>query len=370
MNRSAKVVSLCRLSFSIGIRSDKKKAVGFIVVLLLYFYRCTSVVLLLFISVSAQAEKIPGDINGDGQVNFADFLLLSKNFGRTDGAVYDPNAEPDTIRIVEQIHVQPEKMLSDIRVAVPMENIKLAYEGYFKALQKFIVRNVHFPFDSDIVIEPTEDSGILYHQRNHDGSFAMGVADVETDVHGIEIIRNLNSFVHEYFHVMGQHWRTRDFALQWFEEGVTQAATLYILRALGDELNDKEVRDKWVFNGYSVGGSLRSRLNGDWINKSIPGEPVSGNEFTAWYRQNEFQLITDPRNFININHIAHNLVFVFEQDPEALNMLRYMTPYGPVNWTNNQTLDEYLRGWWLRTPTRWQSHVKKIANRFGYSVGQ
>ena len=39
-------------------------------------------------------HRIPGDINGDGRVDFADFVLMSENFGRTDGAVFDPYGSP------------------------------------------------------------------------------------------------------------------------------------------------------------------------------------------------------------------------------------------------------------------------------------
>ena len=37
----------------------------------------------LFVPVTIDAEQIPGDINRDGNVDFADFIILSQNFGKT-----------------------------------------------------------------------------------------------------------------------------------------------------------------------------------------------------------------------------------------------------------------------------------------------
>ena len=38
------------------------------------------------------AERLLGDLDGDGDVDFKDFLGLSRNFGRSDGDVFDVNA--------------------------------------------------------------------------------------------------------------------------------------------------------------------------------------------------------------------------------------------------------------------------------------
>ena len=37
----------------------------------------------------SSSEPLPGDTNGDGSVSFGDFLVLSRNFGRTDAAFAD-----------------------------------------------------------------------------------------------------------------------------------------------------------------------------------------------------------------------------------------------------------------------------------------
>ena len=65
--------------------------------------------------------------------------------------------------------------------------------------------------------------------------------------------------------------------------------------------------------------------------------------------------------------IAHNLIDVFETNPEAWNAVRFLNIQGPVSWSQNQDFETYLYGWYLRTPARWQKYVVEIASRFGYS---
>lgn len=45
---------------------------------------------LLFVGSSSQAEILAGDTDGDGDVDFTDFLALSANFGRSDGSAFLP----------------------------------------------------------------------------------------------------------------------------------------------------------------------------------------------------------------------------------------------------------------------------------------
>ena len=48
--------------------------------------------------------------------------------------------------------------------------------------------------------------------------------------------------------------------------------------------------------------------------------------------------------------IAHNLIDIFETNPEAWNAVRYLNIQGPVSWDQNQDFGTYLHGWYLRTP--------------------
>ena len=52
--------------------------------------RLVGILLLFILIATAWAARIPGDINGDGAVNFADFIILANNFGKSGGDIFDP----------------------------------------------------------------------------------------------------------------------------------------------------------------------------------------------------------------------------------------------------------------------------------------
>ena len=49
----------------------------------------------LFVIRGSEVERVPGDADGNGVVDFADFLILSANFGRTDGSYADGDFDED-----------------------------------------------------------------------------------------------------------------------------------------------------------------------------------------------------------------------------------------------------------------------------------
>ena len=53
---------------------------------------------ILALAGQAYAIRLPGDLNGDGQVNFADFVLFAEHFGRSGGETFDPGV-PDTVHV-------------------------------------------------------------------------------------------------------------------------------------------------------------------------------------------------------------------------------------------------------------------------------
>ena len=58
------------------------------------------IVVVLFLSATGQATPVPGDINGDGTVDFSDFLILAQNFGKSgDPFRPDSGTETDTLSI-------------------------------------------------------------------------------------------------------------------------------------------------------------------------------------------------------------------------------------------------------------------------------
>ena len=61
-------------------------------------------VVTVFVSATGKAAPVPGDINGDGTVNYSDFLILAQNFGKTGDPIESNSmAETDTV-IVEPLN--------------------------------------------------------------------------------------------------------------------------------------------------------------------------------------------------------------------------------------------------------------------------
>ena len=57
-------------------------------------------ILLVVLSGSVGAERVPGDIDGSGKVDFQDFLVLAKNFGKSgDPAPLDGDQEASPLSI-------------------------------------------------------------------------------------------------------------------------------------------------------------------------------------------------------------------------------------------------------------------------------
>ena len=100
MSSLAKVVSFCRLSYSVGVRfgtNGWKKGRSGCKAQRLCLWACF--VLFIFAESLPALEKLPGDINGDRRVDFGDFFILAQNFGKTGGRTFNPNANTDTVRV-------------------------------------------------------------------------------------------------------------------------------------------------------------------------------------------------------------------------------------------------------------------------------
>lgn len=103
-----------------------------------------------------------------------------------------------------------------------------------------------------------------------------------------------------------------------------------------------------------------------YVEQNIPGHRMEASQFKLWFINRHTSLKENPYNRGYNAIIAHNLIDIFETNPEAWNAVRFLNIQGPVSWDQNQDFGTYLHGWYLRTPNRWQKYVAEIAGRFGY----
>ncbi|MFH1740306.1 MAG: trypsin-like peptidase domain-containing protein [bacterium] len=92
------------------------------------------------LSAPTWCGAVPGDINGDGQVNFADFLILAQNYGKTG----EP-ASPDTVTVRDTLYVPtepqerpPEQEWSDVAALVRPTVYWLGVTGWGNYTIKFL----------------------------------------------------------------------------------------------------------------------------------------------------------------------------------------------------------------------------------------
>ena len=351
-----------------------------------------TVVILVFVGLVGQClaqERLSGDIDGDGDVDFADFVLLSENFGRSDGDPFDPAAGPDTVRVVttevirDTIINPGAKLHPKITVFGEPENWHGMPVDFVQHICQItydiFTRHIHEPFDSNIIILQSDDRGSrLLYSRTTKGEYVMFLARIGTENH----LPFIQHFTHEYIHVLGKHWKTLTEHRQlWLQESMAQTASLFMMYHLKTRLARPGNREQWNFVDSSgqlhkAGARIHDQLEResfywDFYNPYGNGRK-SPIDFKNWFYENKALLQNAEHGNANLyllySHIAYNLVDIFLGKPEAWNIVDYMCPYGPYALSSDQSLESYLRGWWLRTPLRWQPYVAEIAKRFGIDV--
>ena len=338
-------------------------------------------------------ERLTGDINGDGKVDFVDFVLMSENYGRTDGAVFDPANTVDTVVVTRTRFVNVRdtvfvsatpKSLSEILVREEgWNNVHRLFHPEFvrvltRSARDILAAPLEFPLDSDIIVGWTsQDHAHIHYARKKDDQGRPGRHLIMLSVHsvgtpsGYTYTEVLFQFAHEYAHVLSNYYMRFRGANSWFQEAICDVASLYVIRKLDRMIQNNEIellvevpgRIGWVLNANLRGyltevGNLTFRLEESTFNLE---------DFRSWFRKNRQSLHRNPYDIPKQIIVVANLIDIFEEYPQAWNTIRYLNIPGPVSWNNEQPFDTYLDGWHQRTPSKWQPYVAKIADRFGYA---
>ena len=343
------------------------------------------VVLYLFPVFTWGNERIPGDINGDGQVNFADFVTLSRNFGRTDGAVFDPGAGPDTVTVtvidtlwqVTEIPVPVSEPPPTIHI-MPGDWASSAQQlqTVFDEAMRLSGQMVLYPVDSPIQVHYTDrpNPHILY-ERAAQGEYVVRISDNGIASH------NLSQFSHEYGHILTNYYQNAEQRHKWFDEAMASMVSLKIMAEYtvsASWSNDQDKRAALLglrqfildiknanplgFTGGKDVGHAHSGLKGgagvvDRVAFRAAFQQLDQSPNAAWKKDT---------SYTHYYWIAANLFDVFWRT-DGWNALRYLNMRGPLVWdASRESFAQYLRGWYLRTPPRWQGYVTEVAWRLGY----
>lgn len=337
---------------------------------------------ILALAGQAYAIRLPGDLNGDGQVNFADFVLFAEHFGRSDGETFDPGV-PDTVTVRDTIEITywdtitvtdtlyfqyagtgtsqgstpkpiPEIWIQESTWGGQNEDV---LKAVCESVQSVFTEPLVYALDSDIVVQENTDGPKVLFDRTRKGEYRIWL-----DSGWNRWAQQIFQFAHEYGHLITNYYQVRYGANEWLDESLSSMASLYALR----KLSEKWKIDPPQLYGWTSGFQNYVQHLLPYARDNIQGERMSNQAFLSWFRQNHQALRNNAYLRDKNDIIAHNLIDIFENFPEAWNALRYLGIPGPVSWDPNQNFDTYLRGWYLRTPARWQLYVAVIANRFGY----
>ena len=344
------------------------------------FY-CLLLGALLFSTVQVDGqERLEGDVNGDGQVDFFDFILLAENFGETGGETFDPQSWRDTLVVRDTVQVAGPVVYKTVRDTVwrdyvkPVSTIMVEPSGWqgpivfvqavCNRVRDIMSESFVFPLDADIIVRRVSPEGpkVLYRRGSH------GKYIVWLDTESRQIEQQIYQFSHEYAHILSNYYQITDGRNKWFDESIAALASLYTLRKFHEKLQNPSYRFRVYVPienvTYYVGNMIESTLL-TYAEANISGRYMGDSEFRAWFGEN-YQALRGNPYLRDLNKmVANNLLPIFEANPDAWNTIRYLNGRGPVSWDVNENFETYLRGWYQRTPARWQKYVAQIATRFG-----
>ncbi len=192
-------------------------------------------------------------------------------------------------------------------------------------------------------------------------------------------IQTVHYFAHEYLHILAEHWQTRTGSHTCIEECMATTAAYFVLRRLREQLNSDQDRPLWDFD-KGLGKIMQGQI-GPYMDEIFPdAPPAEYDRFVATVQRHTPEMEREPYGDIGGTMkftVAYQISEIFEGNPDIWpfgedlmpwNIVRYVTPYGPVSWEADQPFEDYVRGWYFRTPASWSNYVWQIAERLGTDV--
>ncbi|MEO1995059.1 MAG: hypothetical protein ABGZ17_07270 [Planctomycetaceae bacterium] len=164
-------------------------------------------------------------------------------------------------------------------------------------------------------------------------------------------------FSHEFCHIVC-NYRDAPNRQLWFEETLSECASLYALRRMAVEWKTNAPYSNWKSYASALQDYAANRI------KKYDGRTTPVPEF---YRMHKVELEKNATNRELNGYMAVKLLSLFEKTPEAWHALRYIN-LGPPE--ENASLQTYLAGWRGRVPSRHRPFVEKVGREFGIDLAQ
>lgn len=322
---------------------------------------CIAVAVLFcfFSALKVEADHIAqGDFDGDGDVDFTDYLIFAKNFGKDYATLSRIAHTVDTLHVVRVDTLTVQHILRDtvtvretvtveIPLSLPYPNITIKHggdwgmslsqlQGVLEDVRDSFASLLVYPIDSNISVEYDPSGPLVRGHRARDGSYIVLLSSW-----GYE--QTIYQFAHEYGHILSGYVVNPSHIKQlWLEESLAVLASLFALKTLA-------TNPQYPNLSY-------------YYQLTIWGTTVPQN-LAQWHLQNKSQLEANARLWDKNTVVALALLDIFERYPEdAWNAVKYKDR-GTVYYDSDFNI--YMNEWYRRTPPQWQHVVLEIMNRFG-----
>ena len=329
---------------------------------------------LLCFSTTYADHIVVGDLDGDGDVDFQDFLIFSQNFGKSPAQLKRmPHASTDTIRVVVRDTIEIEKVVTVRMPPEPLPKPEIivnpggwgnttitVLQDVFESTRDALADQLMYPLDSNITVIHKEPEGpkILYNRRPN-GNYEMWIDSEDT-----YWAQQIFQFAHEHGHIITNYREDFPNPQTWFEESISMVASIYALETLSHRWAQNPPRGQPGYKNFASYLPVYVDGMGDYF--GVSREYIRNLNLREWYQNNRYELENDLGGVNTRQHqyiVATKIVDIFKRHPEAAwNATRYMNK-GHVR--VNSDFTEYLNAWRKYTPARWQFVVDEVMARFG-----
>ena len=382
------------------------------------------IILLLFVT-SPHAiyadHMLHGDLNGDGNVDFADFLIFAGYFNKppsqiprvshtldtiivrdtltvtttktirdtliVTNTVHDTITITKTVTVTDTIHLQSENSQAQppqiiIEPGGGLGTTPVFHYG-FESIRDVFASKLASSAESDIIVRqsPFNHPRVLY-ERGPNGehqvllqppqvpSFALNDPNFEVPYWQILI----DQFAHEYGHILANYRDAEGYKQpKWFEESIAMIASLVALRTLSAEWEQNPPGELRAFQNnvpYIKEFLQKEMLRAGIIENGFSDGPSihDPQSLGSWHSRSWASFIDLDPSSAPSRHaqgiVARMLLDLFETYPnDAWNAVRYMNTWPPSN-SNSTYIRDYLVQWRKYTPKQWQYIVTEIMRRF------
>ena len=203
---------------------------------------------------------------------------------------------------------------------------------------------------SPILVRRSHKGPISLFQRNKGSEYV-----VKLDTSNRAWAQCAFQFSHEFCHIICNYRDVPNPQL-WFEETLSECASLYALRRMAVEWKTKAPYANW----RSYSSALRDYADDRMKVYDGRKEPLS-----EFYQTHQGKLEQKATNRELNGYMALKLLPLFEDSPSAWQSLRYINLGPPAE---NNSFQRYLSGWHGRVPVQHKPFVKQVAAKFGIDL--